>query len=580
MDMYSKLQKFVASFVVLLIVVFASWALLRPDFFRIHDFTQGARIVEMTNAIRDGHFPVIWSENLGFGYGMPLFEFYAPLPYYVGTLFYLLGFNLINSIKVLILISTVFTAIGGYLLGKKLYGVSAGLLVSAAITLAPYRAVNLFVRGAISEAWGIMALPFILLGILKTIKNEKNGWLVLVISILVLLLSHNLTALVFLPFSVLFGAGYLFLEIKQNKKFKKNILNRIAVLAGCYILAVIMSSFYTIPALLEKDFTRLESTILAEYFDYKLHFVGLKQFVTENWGYGGSTYGPQDGISFYLGFGQLLALFLSTYIVVSKIYTALKNKSKLVLDKRSVLYLFLLFLFATSLLMATNKTMFIWNAFVPLQFLQFPWRYLSAVSIFLGLLSGSLIHLLPNTIFKYTYVCLVLALTLVLNTKYFQPEFFTSNLTEYYYSDQNKIRTDMSKTLPDYIPVQIEAKEINPVALEGQVLYCQVLNTCDMPFKILTDKVQEKSVLLTVAEPKNIIFSVASYPGWTGQLDGTISDISSSEEGFIQVFVPAGEHTVTIALKSTPIRRISNWLSMGGLTIFLGMFFWYYNKND
>ena len=87
-------------------------------------------------------------------YGMPLFEFYAPLPYYVGSFFYLLGFSHINSVKAIILITSIFTAIGAYLLGRKLFGTTGGLLVSAAVTLAPYRAVNLFVRGAISEAMG------------------------------------------------------------------------------------------------------------------------------------------------------------------------------------------------------------------------------------------------------------------------------------------------------------------------------------------------------------------------------------------------------------------------------------------
>lgn len=579
--MYSKLQKYSSYLVLALIILASTWALFRSDFFRFHDFTQGARIVEMTTALKDGHFPVIWSSNLGFGYGMPLFEFYAPLPYYVGSLFYLVGFSLINSVKVIIFISTIFTAIGAYLLGKKLFGTTGGLLVSAALTMAPYRAVNLFVRGAVSEAWGIMALPFILLGIIKTIKNEKNGWLLLTVSILVLLLSHNLTALVFLPLSVVFGAGFLLLEASSNKEVKKEFWQIVLKLAGFYALAVLLSSFYTIPALLEKDFTRLESTILAEYFNYKLHFVGLRQFVQNNWGYGGSTYGPMDGISFYLGLGQIMGLFLSVYLLFKQLLRNTISSVRTSFNKNTVFYLLLVSLFGVSLLMTTNKTMFIWEVIPTLSFLQFPWRYLSAATLFLSLAVGSLTLLFPAKPFKYGYSTILIILMLILNAGFFQPEEFRSDLGEYYYSDSNKLRTQMSNTLPDYIPVQIEEKIIEPVALEGQVLFCQVLDTCDQSqFLILEDKVHKKSVKVAFEEDKNLVFTVANFPGWTAYLDEEKIEVQESDDGFVQVFLPAGEHIVNVSLENTQTRMIANLVSVLGLVILLATFFWYHNKND
>jgi hypothetical protein len=39
---------------------------------------------EMERSLQRFEFPVRWSANFGFGYGMPLFNFYAPLPYYLG----------------------------------------------------------------------------------------------------------------------------------------------------------------------------------------------------------------------------------------------------------------------------------------------------------------------------------------------------------------------------------------------------------------------------------------------------------------------------------------------------------------
>jgi uncharacterized membrane protein len=188
-----------------LVIVISSLALLRPTLFRVHDYVHGARIAELTRSAQAGHLPVRWTANFGYGYGMPLFEFYAPLPYYVGGLIYWLSNDLLLASKALFVIPNIVTVIGAYLLGKALYGRKGGVIVATAYALAPYRAVNLFVRGAISESWAIMVLPFILwagvsllrlLGNKSEAKQVRQKWLWLVFSLVVLFLSHNLTIII------------------------------------------------------------------------------------------------------------------------------------------------------------------------------------------------------------------------------------------------------------------------------------------------------------------------------------------------------------------------------------------------
>ena len=60
-------------------IIVTSWHMVVRPMFYTHDFLHGARIAEMTRGIKEGVWPVIWSENFAWGYGMPLFEFYAPL---------------------------------------------------------------------------------------------------------------------------------------------------------------------------------------------------------------------------------------------------------------------------------------------------------------------------------------------------------------------------------------------------------------------------------------------------------------------------------------------------------------------
>ena len=49
------------------------------------------RMLEFDSAIRGGDYLPTWSPDLYHGYGSPLFQFYAPLVYYVVEMFALAG---------------------------------------------------------------------------------------------------------------------------------------------------------------------------------------------------------------------------------------------------------------------------------------------------------------------------------------------------------------------------------------------------------------------------------------------------------------------------------------------------------
>ena len=66
-----------------LIIIPTILPLFRSDFFRMHDFTHVARLVELDVALKDGQIPPRWSPDFGWGFGMPLLHFYSPLPYYL-----------------------------------------------------------------------------------------------------------------------------------------------------------------------------------------------------------------------------------------------------------------------------------------------------------------------------------------------------------------------------------------------------------------------------------------------------------------------------------------------------------------
>jgi len=550
--------------------------LFEPTFFRLHDYVHAARIIEIIRALQDGNFPVRWSSNFGYGYGMPLFEFYAPLPYYTGALFYTLGLNVVAAIKMLFFLCSLMTFIGMYKLGSKLFGKAGGILSAVALTMAPYRAVNLYVRGALSEAWGIMALPWVLFGAVQIIKKEKNGWLSLLFGLVVLFLSHNITTLIFIPISILFVIGYSLMTAWKNGHFKKDFVMQLLQLikvGALYIFGVALAAFYIFPAFLEKDYTKVNA-IFSGYFAYSNHFLYIRQFFIPNWGYGGSVWGPDDGLSFFLGYGQLFGLALVLIWLLKAIMMKLRElklkQQHITVVNQSPTYIFMpvlcLLLMGVAAFMTLLKSKPIWDVLPFMVAVQFPWRWLSVIILFLALLVGMATVYIRHKFLRYIYVVVLSFIIIFTNLSYFKPESYLKNNDDLYFTDANRIRSQMSAILPDYIPKQMPDEfAYNPV---GNV----VMPAAGVEEKVIEDKVQEKKVQVVTNTLTEINFAIADYPGWTVLIDGKVSKKTQGKIGNLAVMVPQGSHEITAQFRDTPIRAYSDEVSLVAFILFLVIF--------
>ncbi len=562
------------SFLFLAVAVFlTSWPLLRPGMFAIHDFVHGARIVEMAAGISQGQIPVRWSANFGYGYGMPLFEFYAPLPYYVGAFFYLLGLPLVTSVKLLFLLTSLGTVIGGYFLGKSVFESRwAGILVAYAVAFAPYRALNLFIRGAVSEAWGMMALPWIMYGFFAVKTSSKKGFLAILFGCLVLFLSHNLTTLIALPFLMLFFVLMIVVEIL--KKTRTQVIIEMSIYGfGAVLLAIGLSAFYLFPAFLEKGYTQMSGAILDDYFNYSLHFLYIRQFFDFEWAYGGSEWGPDDKLSFFLGFGQLFGLIITGVMLLQKkiqfsrkfLKKPEKASVQVFLQKYLLFFSLLVFFFA-SLFMTLQRSYSLWQHIPLLQYVQFPWRFLSVASFFLAMLAGVPFFLLKKRVAKMIYFFSILGLLVTLNTLYFKPERHLDDAAGLYYEEPARIQKDMSGILPDFIPSKFdpENSQVPPVS----TLICETECRTITP---LVERAHERLYAIEADRDVTISFAISDFPGWVVEIDGEEVSHSVSTTGTIDVALTQGIHMVGIQLQSTPIRLASDWATAVSIVVTLSI---------
>jgi uncharacterized membrane protein len=80
------------------------------------------RAAELGHTLRAGSFYPRWAPDFYFGYGYPIFDYYAPLTYYLANLFDLLpGVDVVGGVKAVFVLGLIVASIGTYLLARELH---------------------------------------------------------------------------------------------------------------------------------------------------------------------------------------------------------------------------------------------------------------------------------------------------------------------------------------------------------------------------------------------------------------------------------------------------------------------------
>jgi len=546
--------------------------LFHHGFFPMHDFTHVARLAELDRGLKAGQIPARWSDNFGWGYGMPLMHFYAPLFYYIGEVFYLIGIPAVVCIKIAIFIAVILGFIFSFKLGEEFFGKWGGLLTAIAFTYAPYRAVQLYVRGALTELLATTFIPLVMLTLYLLIKSSftKSIKIKTIISFALSLtgifLSHNVITIIVLPMLFVWGIFWLtYFSITINKKIFKS--TGIIVIGG--LLAILLSTWFLIPAFFEKDQTIVQS-ISGGYSYYKLHFIYFRQFFKTDFKYGGSILGPDDDISFQYGLAQFGLLFLS---FITFVYLWFKRRSK----NKLQIFLFPLLVGCLALFssMMSFHSTFIWEKIPILQMAQFPWRFLSIAVILIALLGGYvayLINMIKKPVLKYIFGLGAVTILIWANRDFFQPEKYLEN-NELYYTDSKLIQQHMSGILKDYLPTTaIEQSDTNLAEI--------TLNNQRYDVLDLVKKNGYRSFHIESAKEAKLIIAIYDFIGWQIYLDGKqITHSFDKATGFIQFNLPSGSHFIEVKIIKTPLQFWSDWISfISWLSLGLYVLIQYKNK--
>ncbi|MBI2028371.1 MAG: glycosyltransferase family 39 protein [Candidatus Levybacteria bacterium] len=443
------LKKYFGIFVVLFLSFWAIKPLFIPGFFPMHDDTQVARVFEMGKALRDGMFPVRWVPDLGYGYGYPIFNFYAPLAYYVGGLFTVLGFDALISTKIMMAVGVLLSGIFMYLLAREFWGELGGIVSSLFYIYAPYHALDIYVRGDVAEFWAYAFVPLMFWGFFKVFKEARLKYIVIgSLGYAGVILSHNLTAMMVTPFLIIVILLHCYIAYKNKK-----ILNTYYLILTA-ILGLMLSSFYWIPALLEMKHTNVLSQI-GGGADFRDHFVCINQLWDSPWRFGGSIPGCIDGLSFKVGKLHIIATAL---VMILFLFSHFFNKKVKYLN--DIYHLsngiwviwFSIVGLLISIFLMLDVSQPIWEAIPAISFFQYPWRFSLLISFFSSLLCGSLILLLAEFKIKQFLTAVLLAIfILYFNIKLFMPQTIYQKTVNDYTSEK-ALKWEASKISDEFLP--------------------------------------------------------------------------------------------------------------------------------
>jgi hypothetical protein len=335
-------------------------------------------------------------------------------------------------------------------------------------------------------------------------------------------------------------------------EFKKiNIKSLSTVIYGT-IIGILLSSWYWIPAIFEQWMIQYQSsgslTQYADQFTSILSIFDLRK-----------NFNSDDSYLKVINIGtiSLLTIFIGLYLTK--------------VNKKIIFWLILIFL---SIFFLTNYSLFIWNLLKPLQYVQYPWRFLWVITIASLLI---MIYFISEKKIKELWkkiICFLFILGLFFTMRAFiATKGFTTRSDFDWYHPAN----DTGSSFNEHNPIWARG----PYYFPDELMYVNASQSANLNSQNvgqLTHKLSNLSPAILQFDGRTISYEVSPdqsivvlhkrlfYPGWEASLDSEKTEFAQDipeYNGVLAVSVPAKKSTVNITFTGyTKTRRFAEILSL------------------
>jgi hypothetical protein len=520
------------------------------------------RVAALDQSIRAGALYPRWFDDFIYGYGYPIFYYYAPLFYYVVEAFHLVGLNLIVAVNAALIASRLVGGLASFNLAKSITGLgSAGLVASVAFLLLPLQFTDLYERSSYPEALALNLFPAAFWGVHQVVRHPSRraiGGASLALAALIL--AHQTSAFVSGAALAAFAGGELLATWWSAARRSGTVLVAGARLAAVGGLGLGLSAFFWLPAIFSRDWVLglAGSVESVAYFTQQLRpLIDLSQrtffFQQQNHGYE------------RLGLVQLSLAALGFLVALLVPGRA-----------RPPLALFGLLAFGLCLSM-TSLARQVWEAMPFVTLMQDPFRVGLTIGVGSALLVGGLLRLRPRWVgwlAGATAVALLAASTLGglspslarLRPDAIDPGSFARTEMFAKYPEIGTV-VPVSQFLPRWV-------SRDPATLDRSLARDPAQPDLDGPAQVSLENAAPGHYALKTSSgaPFSFLLHGFYFPAWLGRLDGQPVAVEPfGERGLVSVAVPPGEHALELDFGWDGVSTVAAMLSIVSLGVVVGL---------
>lgn len=470
-----------------------------------------------------------WLMEMNGAFGSPAFFFYPPLPYYVSALFAGPEPLAHHAMIPLLWSNTLALGLSGLFayLWLRPFATSGRALAASLLYMAlPYHlAIDIYARFALAESWAFVWAPLALLAQDRLCRRAPFALLLLALAVVLLTLSH-------LP-STLLILGLLTVRSLLLAWRSKITLHLWPTLLG-QLWGLTMASLLLLPALLDQGGISMDQMRIG-MFEFHRNFLDRLPETSSDWRFR----------------GHLAWLTLLTLVLLLVAWAAAR-------EPRHPELLIWGTLGTLGFLMMLPLSEPLWHLLPPLQLVQFPWR----LNLLLVIATVAVVALGVPAYRPWQWLWwAVLALTLLSQAVYVHE----APLTQAPQKSALDGEFDSKRSAREYRPKQVPKGMFAPTLLAWKDEFQPAVTTEQQGISWQILNWQPRQIVLTVdaPAPAKLILHQFDYPGWQAKLDDTLPlTISSTRNGLIQVWVPAGRHQVTFTLTARWPERLGYGLSL------------------
>jgi hypothetical protein len=504
------------------------------------------------------------------GYGYPIFNYYAPLTYYVANALDVLpGVDIVAGTKGVFVLGLLAASVGAYLLGRELFGPHSGVVAAAAFCFAPYVVfIDPHARGDLAEHFAICLIPLAFYAFHQVMQNRggRGALICSIITLAAIVFGHALLGLVV---GLLLFAYWAWLVVLGPGRRRAGWGMLVFVLASAVI------AFYWLPFLLERSAIKL-NVVGMGHFDYHEHFLSLGELLAPARILDLGATAPR--FRYNLGMVQwLLALPAAIVLAIPSVRGLAHDAYRF----RVHVAFFLLASLGLVLVMLPISTI-AWDLVPGVSYLQFPWRLLGPANVMLAVCAAAGLLTLPER-WRGTAaaVCVMVVLVSALPVLYpptWEGDFGgVEPLDMIAWEQQGSFAIGTTST-GDFEPVGAAIVPMQPApsllaSYDGSGPVDRV-NRATLPDGAKVDIVEQRALYdrFAASSPGGFVLRLYlfHFPGWKAYVDGEAVEINVAHpEGFITFWVPEGDHDVIVKFVDTPPRTLGWIVSAVGVATLL-----------